>query len=149
MNRIRLIVIIVLMLGCIGSGIIGCVSTIRLPENINIVPPSPDLPPELAAFSGIWKGMWRGYHEGIVIVEKINMKKARVLFSFGEVQGYEARYFYRTLRIEDGPILRIIYDNGDQMTLKLNDDRNKLQGAFIEKKTGAQWLSELDKQDTL
>ncbi len=149
MNRIRLIIVIGLLLGCMSSIVIGCASTTRLPATINIVPPSPDLPLELAAFSGIWKGKWEGYHETILIVENINIKKARVILSFGLLPGYEPRYFYRTFQIIDGPALRIIYDNGDQMILTLNKSFNEIQGLHIEKKTGAKTRGALYKQDTI
>ena len=51
---------------------------VPLPPNITIEPPDPTLPKELAAFSGIWVGAWRGTHpfsvgyvDAVVIVESI------------------------------------------------------------------------------
>ena len=149
MNRLRSTITIGVLLGCIASFIIACASTARLPENINIIPPSPDLPSEIAAFSGFWKGKWSGYQEIIIIVETINLKKARVIISHGMIEGYESRYFYRSFKVEDGPVLRIVYPNGDQMSLRLDENINILHSTFIENKTGAKWIADLYKQNTI
>ena len=132
-----------------GLILIGCASTAPLPENINIVPPSQDLPPEIAAFSGIWKGKWQGYQETILIVESIDIKKARVIISFGLAGGYEPRYYHRTARVVDGPAIILDFFNEDQQIFKMDKDLTKIHGTFIQKKTGARMQLELYKQDKI
>ena len=53
-----------------------------LPDDLNIVQPDPNLPKELAAFSGKWEG--RGERrEFFFIVEKIDEEKATLRLSHG------------------------------------------------------------------
>ncbi len=54
---------------------------IPLPSDINIIPPSADLPKELAAFSGRWEGVWTYYTPFVLIVEKINEQSATVVYA--------------------------------------------------------------------
>ncbi len=56
-----------------------------LPNDINIVPPAPDLPKELAAFSGKWSGTWDYTHvDVIMIVEEIHDSWAQVVYCNGQ-----------------------------------------------------------------
>ena len=125
------------LLGYFLLNISGCASTAPLPATLNIVPPSPDLSPEIAAFSGIWEGQWRGFQDTILVVEKIDNNKAEVILSYGMTEGFEARYFYKTAEVSDGPVIRWTDPSGDQMIFKIDKDLDKIHGAFTEKKTGA------------
>jgi copper oxidase (laccase) domain-containing protein len=81
-----------------------CASTIPLPETVNIVPPSDEVPPEIAAFSGVWKGTWFGVVDTVLIVEKINTKEADIIISLGPIPGYDTgMYFYTTVSVLPGP----------------------------------------------
>lgn len=66
---------------------------VLLPRNINIIPPSADLPKEIAAFSGRWEGVWEGsvYEVKVVIVvEEIDSRKAKVIYgwsAYGNIRG--------------------------------------------------------------
>jgi hypothetical protein len=75
-----------------GVSLYSCATTssltsIPLPENVQIVSPDPNLPPEIKAFSGKWSGRWgwqdRRNNDGvdaILIVEKIiNEQQAMVV----------------------------------------------------------------------
>jgi hypothetical protein len=59
-----------------GAG--GMVQELQLPADVDIVAPGPTVPPELAAFSGVWGGRWQGSTYGqpwaldaLVVVERI------------------------------------------------------------------------------
>jgi hypothetical protein len=88
MKRLLLTVLMVLA----GMSLYSCATTnsltsIPLPEDVQIVPPDPNLPPEIKAFSGKWSGSWGwqdrrnfGGVDGIFIVEKIiNEQQAMVV----------------------------------------------------------------------
>ncbi len=82
-----------------------------LPSKLEIVPPSPDVPPDITAFSGIWEGKWGGIQDTIIVVERIDNTKADILISFGS-KGYggigfnsAGSYLYITASVRPGPIL--------------------------------------------
>ena len=132
----------------IGLLLIGCASTAPLPATLNIVPPSPDVPPEIAAFSGKWEGKWWGFQDAILVVEKIDSKEAELILSYGLAQGFEPRYSYRTAEVANGPVLKCTAPNGDQLIFKIEQDVNELHGKVIEKKTGANFWMIFHKRKT-
>ncbi len=62
-----------------------------LPNDVKIVAPSPDLPKELAAFSGRFDGQWDGYLASILIIEEINGKEARVIYAVDDQPRYNIK----------------------------------------------------------
>jgi hypothetical protein len=54
-----------------------------LPNDINIVPPSPDLRKDIAAFSGKWVGSYENGRKIILVVEQIKDTEAWVIYSWG------------------------------------------------------------------
>jgi len=66
---------------------------VPLPRKIAIVPPSPDLPKEIAAFSGRWEGFWEANNlPTILIVEEINLREAKVIHAWGKAVYFPADY---------------------------------------------------------
>lgn len=115
----------------------GCASTALLPPTLNIVLPSSDIPPEVAAFSGIWEGsFWNGL-ETKLVVEKIDNNEAKLIFSHGLYQGVEPSYFYQTATVTPEPTLVFIAPNGDKFEFKMDNNRKEIKLNLIEKKTGA------------
>jgi len=60
-----------------------------LPPDVNkIVPPSPDIDPALACFSGIWQGTWwvsRGYFiDHILAVEEVDPSGVLIIYAWGQ-----------------------------------------------------------------
>lgn len=95
MKRLLLVVLMVLA----GMSLYSCATTssltsIPLPENVQIVPPDPNLPPEIRAFSGKWSGSWEWQNrrnndgvDAILIVEKIiNEQQAMVVYATGTAE---------------------------------------------------------------
>ena len=93
MKRLLLVVLMVLA----GVSLSSCATTnsltsIPLPENVQIVPPDPNLPPEIKAFSGKWSGRWKWQSgvssdgvDAVLIVEKIiNEQQAMVVVASGD-----------------------------------------------------------------
>lgn len=121
----------------IGLSFIGCASTAPLPATLNIIPPAPDVPPEIAAFSGIWEGKWYGYYESILVVEKIDNNKAEIIFSVGLARGVVPHYSYYTAQVSSGPSIEWTRPNGDKFIFKMDQKLNKIYGTYVEKKRGS------------
>jgi len=75
---------------------------IPLPKNIKIVSPMPNIPIEVAAFSGRWEGTWEGVRplDSILVVETIEPEKAKVIYAWGGPSRDYSRY---TAKIVSGP----------------------------------------------
>lgn len=54
-----------------------------LPETLNIVPPGSDVPAEIAAFSGIWEGIWNNGRSATIAIEEINPPEVIAIYSWG------------------------------------------------------------------
>jgi len=69
---------------------VGGAEEIPFPKDVNIIPPTSDLPKEIAAFSGKWHGVWReggGGFEFILVVEEITNQEAKVIYAWGDSYG--------------------------------------------------------------
>lgn len=66
-----------------------------LPNDINIIPPSSDLPKEIGAFSGKWVGEWNNGISSILIIEEINEKEAKVIYSVGDHPRWNIKAHYK------------------------------------------------------
>ena len=64
---------------------------VPLPDDINIVPPSSDLPQEIAAFSGKWEGNWDKTLDAILIVEEIGPEKAKIIYAWGDAPEWNTK----------------------------------------------------------
>jgi hypothetical protein len=70
----------------VGEGTVGPAGRsdeLPTPPGVDIVPPSNKLEPKLAAFSGIWEGVWDARLRGRLIVERIDRKSAQVIYVWG------------------------------------------------------------------
>jgi len=66
---------------------------VPLPKKIKIIPPSSDLPKEIAAFSGRWEGIWEVRSlPTIIIVEEINPNEAKIIHAWGKGVYFPADY---------------------------------------------------------
>ena len=80
------IIFLGLVLLLIGSST-GFSQNIPLPKDIVIKNPSADLPKEIAAFSGKWKGTWSGGGVSFTLtVTEIDLEKAEIVYANSEGQ---------------------------------------------------------------
>lgn len=139
MNKNSCSLFLILLLGCLTLSILGCASAPPLPSAINIVPPSSDVPSEIAEFSGIWEGKLSAGFDSIVIIESIDSQKAGIIFSWA---GNTPNYLYIESKVLPGPKITWKSNNwpGDYenksgcpctLTLTLDKDLNMLIG-FLE-----------------
>ncbi len=120
----------------------GCASTAPLPATLDIVPPSSDVPREIAAFSGVWTGKLRDVLDTILVVEKINIKKAEIIVSIGQsavVSGSRSSYFYATAEVLPGPAIEWTAPDGARFVYRMDKGLNSISGFIEEKSTGAKW----------
>lgn len=82
-----------------------------LPNNINIIKPGDDVPPELRVFSGVWEGSFPNERRRpvgrnlTVVVEKVDSTKATVVWSWGPRQGSAAGNIRTVGRVEETSII--------------------------------------------
>ncbi len=119
----------------------ACATTAPLPSSINIYKPRPNVPPELAAFSGIWSGRWHGSLDAILVVYYIDIYKAQIILSTGKFANYlitpQDKYIIVTAEV-DRPTHSIKYVpvNGYSFSFVMNDTLDEITGYFIEEGNG-------------
>ncbi|MBI4842963.1 MAG: hypothetical protein HY809_01375 [Nitrospirae bacterium] len=106
----------------------GCASIPPLPETINIVPPSPDVPPKLAALSGGWKGNFNSLVNVTVIVEKINVNEAEIIYSWGDAPHLNAGYVYAKSQVLNGDSIQYTDAEGGVLTLVMEQEPDNVTG---------------------
>ena len=58
MKRFLLVVLVLTGLAFCSCASMNSFTSVPLPQTVQIVPPDPNLPPEIKAFSGKWGGRW-------------------------------------------------------------------------------------------
>jgi len=97
-----------------------------LPLEVRIVPPSPNLPKEIAVFSGTWYGIWDNGNTTTLVVEKIEPPIAIVIYSWGGQKGGWRRSEWKI-----GPNKLDDSEGGITITYFLSDDGKTLEGTYI------------------
>jgi hypothetical protein len=130
-----------------------------LPETLNIQTPSPDIPTEIASFSGIWEGKWGESLDTIIVIEKIDNQKAELIFSHGKLGNSgivgEASYASYTASVLPGPKLEWRHDTKPacnpegyyqcpcKFTLELTKDKDMLTAYWEYTDYKFKWRSDL------
>ena len=126
----------------------GCASTSTapLPQSLNIVEPSPDIPEEIAAFCGVWKGRWLGLLDTYLVVEEINYNKAKVIYSIGQTYDTpKGGYIYTTADVFPGPTIEWVNNDGNRFIYEMDKSLRKVKAYLIEKATGAKFWAYLER----
>ena len=111
-------------------------SRIRLPENIEIKTPSPDLPKEIAAFSGKWKGSWQNQMDFILVIMEIDRDKAEVIYAFADAPAWGIRnssYDYYSAKVVSNKKPRIEFTGrglSSWFTFEMETDLKTLKGTY-------------------
>ncbi len=105
---------------------------VPLPDDITIVDPAEDVPKDIAAFSGVWEGEWGNRSKGVLIVEEINSKEAKVILSQGKGQGiytqpgnYER---YKAIVTPENLKLEFRYGERELYTFSMQNDLSQIKG---------------------
>ena len=82
----------------------GFSQNVPLPKDIEIKVPSPQLPKEIAAFSGKWRGSWRGVMDIIIVVTEIDQEKAEIIYAHPDtsVWNLSGTFFRETGKVIPG-----------------------------------------------
>jgi len=135
MKRFFLIVLAVLT----GVAICSCAtvsSVVPLPNDILIISPDPNLPPEIKAFSGKWGGRWwssgsSGGLDAALIVEEITGERATVVYGWGNSPEWNVKEGWERLimlisRNEKGKIILSL----PRMKFEIHVEKDKLEGIY-------------------
>lgn len=102
-----------------------------LSREVRIIPPAPDLPKDIAGFSGTWYGIWDNGNATTLVVEKIEPPIAIVIYSWGGQKGGWRRSEWK---IESGKLDELVsLESGITITFTyfLSDDGKTLEGTYI------------------
>jgi len=106
------------------------------PKDISYQAPSSDIPIEITSLLGKWEGDWDGELNSFLIVEKVDLEKARVVYGWGTYpdwninrRGYTRRIANIIMR-DNGPWLEI-EDRWDTYSFHLSTDLRTLSGTYI------------------
>jgi hypothetical protein len=108
---------------------------VPLPDDITIVAPAEDVPKDIAAFSGVWEGIWVwNRSKGVLIVEEINSKEAKVIISRGKGQGiytqpgnYER---YKAIVTPENLKLEFSYGENQWYTFSMQNNLSQIKGTI-------------------
>ena len=64
------------------------VGALPTPSGVQVTSPAVSLAPQLAAFSGTWRGRWGALLPSELIVERIMPTRAQVIYMWGQVPHY-------------------------------------------------------------
>ena len=105
---------------------------VPLPDDITIVAPAEDVPKDIAAFSGVGEGEWGNRSKGVLIVEEINSKEAKVILSQGKGQGiytqpgnYER---YKAIVTPENLKLEFRYGERELYTFSMQNNLSQIKG---------------------
>lgn len=83
MRKVLVLAVVLALLGSGCAAISGGWPRTPLPATIKIVPPSPDVPPQIAAYSGIWEGIWDIGLSVTIVIEQITNEEVIAIYSWG------------------------------------------------------------------
>ena len=133
------ILIIVGLIACatMQSGVKGP----SLPNDINIISPSPDLSKEIAVFSGKWAGTWiwlRSPRAALLIVEEIDKQEAKIIYAVGPYGRSKGEYIRIKAKVIPGSPARIEFFNTEtksDITFEMRKNLKSLAVFFISGRT--------------
>ena len=104
---------------------------VGLPPEIEIVAPSNDVRPEIAAFSGKWEGLWDGGCYAVLVVEEIDNQKAKIIYAWGEMgcepTGKGFRWYIA--KVSEGPPAKIEFgERYLKFTFEMKKDLKTIKG---------------------
>jgi len=131
--RIGLWLVILVLVGCVATATTTDWTPLPDPKSISavkIVPPGPDIPPNIAIYSGIWEGKYDDNGRAVtVVIEEIKPSgEVIAIYSWGELPQYDSPSGWMRVR---GRIIK--QDNSNLIELSwskrvvtLNADNTKL-----------------------
>ena len=103
-------------------------ASIPAPPDLRIVAPSPELPGEIAAFSGVWEGRWDGTLESRLAVERIDSGSATVIYSWADSPQGRFKGGWVRVRATVLPGGKLRWGSNIQFTFEMAKDRMSIEG---------------------
>jgi hypothetical protein len=114
----------------------GCATlSVPLPENLQIIPPSSEVPEELRKFSGQWHGQWYQLYsdclgvQAIWAVEKITEEMVSSVYAWTpastDLKKHPFRPKVRVIRENDGKVFLTFSGGGNKFRFCKNGDKIK------------------------
>jgi hypothetical protein len=123
MKKLLILAMAVLLLTCIYNAH----AQVVLPKDIVIKVPSPELPKEIAVFSGKWRGTWSGGGvDFILVVTEIDLEKAEIIYANSEGRAVSAAYDCLTAKVIPGNNPKIQFDR----TVRFKSSGGVWEGKF-------------------
>lgn len=91
MKKMVIVLVIMTLIAMAAFAVSSQGASVPLPEDVKIVKPRPDVPPEIAAFSGRWEGNWDRTLDVIIIVEEITNTEAKVIHAWGDAPEWNVK----------------------------------------------------------
>jgi hypothetical protein len=102
-----------------------------LPPDVEITPPAPDVPENVAAFSGIWDGNFGDLDAELAVTELTAAGAAEAVYAFGESPGnWEADNTRAVGQVRGGTLDLEPFPWGAEADFELLAD-NTLQGTYL------------------
>jgi hypothetical protein len=102
---------------------------VGLPDEIKIVPASPDIPLKISRWLGKrWEGTWDFGRDGLLFIEEVGLKKMKGIYAFGPYIGsFKAGYRPIEAKVKAGGEkieIAFIYPNGtvETVTFQMQPD---------------------------
>ncbi|MBT6426155.1 MAG: hypothetical protein HOK30_00710 [Rhodospirillaceae bacterium] len=101
----------------------------KLPDDILIIPPKPEVPAELAAWSGIWHGKWGGTLCSSLAIELIEENgNVRFVYSWGRLESsFDPGFMASKGKIVDN---ELGWGSRVKLLFKMNIDKNIIDGEY-------------------
>jgi imidazolonepropionase-like amidohydrolase len=100
-----------------------------LPEDVKVVAPAADLPPELAAYSGTWEGAWGNVLKSRLVVEQIDAETARVIYAWADHPEGRFTGGWARVRAQVLPGGKLQWGDKVKFTFEMARDRMSIEGA--------------------
>jgi hypothetical protein len=131
MRRSSLLFVIIIFLAACSVGTQTWMDRYGIPSelvtNLEIKPPSPEIPEHLAKFSGIWCGNYKG--SGVancLAVMEISPQEAVVMRIWGDSIKYNAGFAKHKAKFKDGVKLYFMTDQGRENLYQFSSDYKEL-----------------------
>jgi|GEM_PF-2450673 len=134
------ILVVLILTGCAHKNEISeTAPQTPLPKDVRIISPSSDVPEEIAAFSGVWMGVWEGggYRSpAALVVETISSAKVGVIYSWGKWKKQKPAFDFPPagLFLDEKPKIKWRHGKTD-LIFESGSEKNTIKGMRITPKS--------------
>ncbi|KKU14458.1 MAG: hypothetical protein UX23_C0016G0001 [Parcubacteria group bacterium GW2011_GWB1_45_9] len=109
----------------------GLPAGMLLPADVKVIPPGPEIPKELAVWSGMWVGVWSGAMDSVLVVEEVGITSAKTIYAFGTAPqwGITRPEWYRVQGELANDTLKLKLPNGRTVTYRMVE-ANELKATY-------------------